>query len=105
MPNYDLSSKISLTNTLSRVVVVLVIVLGLANLVLTNLIVTDGVRLNSIIEKTNLLAKENQELQAILANSKSLASVESKAEILGFVATKNITTINSIDVVAQIPNQ
>jgi len=105
VPNYDLSSKISLTNTLSRVVIVLVIVLGLANLVLTNLIVTDGVRLNSIIEKTNLLAKENQELQAILANSKSLASVESEAENLGFVPTKNITTINPIDVVAQIPNQ
>jgi hypothetical protein len=83
---------------------VTIVILGIVNLVFTNFLNIDGLKLNSYLTQTAMISKENQELQTKLSQFKSLSLIENQAQNRGFFQAKTITTINSVDTVAQVPN-
>lgn len=104
MPNSASSKKSRLFSVVSLSTLVAIITLGIVNLVLTNFLNIDGLILNSCLAETAIISKENQELQTKLSQTKSLSLIGIQAKNLGFVQAKKITTVNSIDTVAQVPN-
>jgi hypothetical protein len=70
---------------------------------MSNFLNIDGLKLNSYLNQTTIIAKENQELQSKLSQLRSLAFVETQAANLGFSRIQKIATINSTDTVAQLP--
>jgi hypothetical protein len=83
---------------------VLIFILGIANLVMSNFLNVDSLKINAYLRETSIISKENQELQSKVAQMRSLNQIETKAISLGFSKELNIATINSIDAVAQLPN-
>lgn len=102
MQNYASSKNPNLFRLSLTVAIVVVVVLGIANLIATNLIATEGARLNSISQETSNLVKDNHILETRLSELKSLTYLEERAKELGFVPASNIASINTPDSVAQV---
>lgn len=105
MLNSASSKKIKLLQSVSLITFTLIIFFGIINLILTNLLNIDGLKLNYYLNQTTIIAKENQELQSKLSHIKSLTFVENQAHGLGFFQINQIATVNPSDTMAHLPNQ
>jgi hypothetical protein len=72
-------------NSLTKIISILVILLGVANLISTNVLATGGRELESIYQETINLEKDNRYLSNKIAQATSIANLEEKANVLGFV--------------------
>lgn len=102
MQNYASSKNLNYYRLFLTVFIVIVVVLGVANLIATNLIATEGSRLNTVSQETTDLVKENHILETRLSELKSLTYLEERAKELGFVPASNIASITIPDSVAQV---
>jgi len=77
--------------------------LGLANIIVSNMVATSGQRLQELEEKSAQLNSENQELARIISERKSLTAVEEKAEKLGLVPISETMNLLTPEPLAQAP--
>lgn len=94
------SPKKSSLNRLGVIVLFLVFGLGLANLVGTNALATQGVVLDQIIRDTEAVAKENSDLTVEISQVSNLSYIESAAIRLGFERVKSNLIISPWQAVA-----
>lgn len=78
---------------LTKIVILLVVLLGAANLITTNILATGGGELSDISQQSINLQKENMILKNKIAEHSSLSAISSQAEILGFVPISNTISI------------
>lgn len=105
MQNCGSSKNTNRHNLLTKIIFGAVFVLGIANLIATNIVATQGIRLNNLNTKTALLAKENEILTGRLNEIRSLAEIESRALSLGMVRTNQIVHISGENLYALAENR
>ena len=91
--------KINL-NQITKFIIVLSVVLGLANLVVTNVLATGGHELNDVNSQTIVLQKNNLYLKNQIAQASSLANIEGQAIALGFTPIRQTVAISGSTPVA-----
>jgi hypothetical protein len=75
-------------------------VLGVANVIATNLLATGGYELAQYAAKADTLEKENFYLTSQIASYQSLSLVETRAKELGFVNISNVISLSGTTPVA-----
>lgn len=103
MLNCELFKSNKIKKITLSIILVCIFSLGVVNLIATNLLATEGVKVSQISDQTAFLVKENQYLSNMLSRSKSLAQIEAKALELGFSRVAQVATIGSFETVAQLP--
>lgn len=93
--------KINLNQTI-KLVTIVVVLLGAANLIGTNLLATQGNELENLSMQTMNLEKDNLHLKNQISQSTSLAYVEQKANELGFVEINQTLAISGSIPVAYV---
>ena len=79
------------------------LLLAIANIIASNTVATTGKKLQLLHQKTTELQSQNLRLEKLIAEKKSLTSIQIKAEELGLkpiVQTLNLTTPKPL---AQLP--
>jgi|SRR3989344_2806663 len=105
--NYKLTKKSEVQNyasfkRINSLILFIVIALALSNLIATNILATQGVKLNYLSQETFKLSTENQNLENNLSTLKSLSRIETLGTDKGFVRLSHTATISTSDVVAQV---
>lgn len=93
--------KINL-NQITKITLTLVVFLGIANLVVTNVLATGGHELEDITIKTQQLEKQNLYLKNKISQFTSLSYLEEKALGRGFQPISNTLAIISSTPVAYV---
>lgn len=73
----------------------IICVLGLANLVISNLLSTKGIEFGQVNSELSQLQNENRRLSLDLSHLESLTLIKQKAEGLGFISITSTLTINT----------
>ncbi len=73
--------------------IVTIILLGLANLVFTNVMSTQGVILGALFHQRQAIEQDSQVLSEQLTEITSLNRIQEEARRLGFIPIDNIVTI------------
>lgn len=73
--------------------IVTIILLGLANLVFTNVMSTQGVVLGALFHQRQAIEQDSQVLSEQLTEITSLNRIQEEARRLGFIPIHNIVTI------------
>jgi len=79
--------------TINYIMIVTIILLGLANLVFTNVMSTQGVVLGALFHQRQAIEQDSQVLSEQLTEITSLNRIQEEARRLGFVPVDNIVTI------------
>ncbi len=86
-----------------KLILALVVILGLANLVGTNVLATGGRQLDSLHQQIIVLEKDNLYLKNQIAQATSLQNLETQAINLGFVPVNQTIAIVTPAPVAYVP--
>lgn len=89
------ASKVKKVSPLLPICLFLVCVLGITNLVVSNLLSTKGIEFGQAINKLSQVQSENRRLSLDLSQMESLSQIKEKAENLGFVSISSTLTINT----------
>lgn len=87
---------------ITKIIILLVVLLGIANLVATNVLATGGRELSDVSTKTINLQKENLVLKNKIAEHTSLAAISDQATILGFEPISKTVAIQTYAPVAYV---
>lgn len=88
---------------LSTIIFFAIVVLSIAQLVISNKLTTDSVELSKLEKETNLYREKNAVLEEELISEMSLTKIASSAAELGFVKINDVLSISSEIGIAKLP--